>query len=153
MRITIGPSRILAGTLTVAHAVGLAVVLIVTLPVWAKLLLGAAIAASCAWSIYSSALLRAKRAIVELEVGEGASVSYRVRGDIWRAARLLDSSFVSPRLTVLNLRPEGGRLTRHLTLLPDNVDADAFRRLRVLLRWSRARDESQAPSDPANTPG
>jgi hypothetical protein len=42
---------------------------------------------------------------------------------------------------VLNLRVPGEMLATHVLILPDNVETDAFRRLRVLLKWSR-----QAPA-------
>ena len=151
VRVALVPSRILAAVLIMAHLVALAVVVVVTLPLWVKLLAGAAIAASCAGSICHTAFLRTARAIVELEAGEGGRVSYRGGNGIWCEARLLGSSFVTPWLTVLNLRPEGARLARHVIIMPDNVDADAFRRLRVLLRWSRP--ASRAPSEPSNSRG
>jgi toxin CptA len=53
----------------------------------------------------------------------------------------LGSSFVAPYLTVLELKPLGaGGLwqrfrTRSVVILPDGIDAEEFRQLRVLLRW------------------
>ena len=146
VRIALGPSRILAAMLGVAHVTAFAVITIVTLPAWAKVLAGSIIAASCAWSICHAGLLRTAHAIIELVIGEGGRVSCRDRTGTWREARILGSSFVAPWLTVLNLRVEGLRLARHVVILPDNVDADTFRRLRVLLRW--ARTASGAPSEP-----
>lgn len=52
-----------------------------------------------------------------------------------RAGRLVDGSFVAPWLAVVRWRPEGARLSRAVVIAPDAVDAEAFRRLRVLLRW------------------
>ena len=57
------------------------------------------------------------------------------------ACALLGSSFVTPYLTVLELKPLGGKKllqrlrARSVVILPDGIDADEFRRLRVLLRW------------------
>jgi hypothetical protein len=42
---------------------------------------------------------------------------------------------VAPWLTVVRWVPEGARLSRAITLFPDAVEAGAFRRLRILLRW------------------
>jgi toxin CptA len=137
LRITIGPSRILATVLAVAHSAALAVMLIVTLPAWARLLMAAAIIASGAWSILRAALQRSRSAIVELEAGEGGRISCRTRDGRWREGQVLASSFVSPWLTVLNLRVAGAARATHLLILPDNLEKEAFRRLRVLLRWSR----------------
>jgi toxin CptA len=50
-------------------------------------------------------------------------------------ASLLGTSFVSPYLAVLNLKPGNSRLARHIVLLPDSLEKEEFRQLRVLLRW------------------
>ena len=49
--------------------------------------------------------------------------------------RIVDGSFAAPWLTVVHWRPLGGRFTRTVLVLPDMVDAESFRRLRVILRW------------------
>jgi hypothetical protein len=49
--------------------------------------------------------------------------------------RLAQGSFVAPWLTVVRWVPEGARFARVVTIVPDAVDAGAFRRLRILLRW------------------
>ena len=50
---------------------------------------------------------------------------------------VLDSTFVSSYLTVLMLKPKQWRhkYTRSVVILPDAVDTEKFRQLRVLLRW------------------
>ncbi len=57
------------------------------------------------------------------------------------ACALLGSSFVAPYLTVLELKPLSTRKlwqrfrTRCVVILPDGIDVEEFRQLRVLLRW------------------
>jgi hypothetical protein len=46
--------------------------------------------------------------------------------------------FVAPWLTVVRWRPEGARFDRTFIVLPDMADGDAFRRVRVLLKWGEA---------------
>ena len=50
-------------------------------------------------------------------------------------ARLDDSSFLQPRLCVLNLRTRAGKL-HTLILLPDSVPPDSLRQLRVRVKFS-----------------
>ena len=50
--------------------------------------------------------------------------------------RIVDGSFVAPWLTIVHWRPIGARLARTLVVMPDAIDADAFRALRVILRWA-----------------
>ncbi|HEU4707981.1 MAG TPA: protein YgfX, partial [Methylophilaceae bacterium] len=49
--------------------------------------------------------------------------------------QVLPESFVAPYLTILNLRVLGRIRRRHLLLTPGGVDMEAFRQLRVWLRW------------------
>jgi hypothetical protein len=53
--------------------------------------------------------------------------------------RIVAGSFVAPWLTIVRWRPGDARLTRTLPVLPDAIDAEAFRALRVILRWSPPR--------------
>ncbi len=62
------------------------------------------------------------------------------RDDAWLPAHLLDA-FVTPALTVLRLRLEDGKSVA-LTLLPDSLAGDDFRRLRVILKWGIDADVS-----------
>ncbi len=48
---------------------------------------------------------------------------------------VLGSTFVSSYLTVLILQPEHCWFTRSVIIMSDTVEAEEFRRLRVLLRW------------------
>jgi hypothetical protein len=51
-----------------------------------------------------------------------------------REGALRDGSFVAPWLTILRWRPQGARRDRTILILPDMLDDDAFRALRVHLR-------------------
>ncbi|GAB1232151.1 hypothetical protein UT5_03660 [Ferrigenium sp. UT5] len=51
------------------------------------------------------------------------------------AGVISDSSFVSPYLTLINIRTDTGR-RRSLVIMPDSLQAEDYRRLRVRLRWS-----------------
>jgi hypothetical protein len=62
---------------------------------------------------------------IVLFLGEGRSVAGRVR----------DGSFVAPYLTCIRWRAPGHRFDRTVLVLPDMTGREAFRRLRVLLRW------------------
>jgi hypothetical protein len=48
---------------------------------------------------------------------------------------VVDGSFVAPWLTIVYWRPLGARFTRTLLVLPDMLDPEPFRALRVILRW------------------
>lgn len=135
LKISLKPSRRLALLLCVAHAAAAGAVLAIDLPIWLKLSLGLLIGASCGVYLYATALLRSGGAIVGLEIRDDDALSIQTRRGEWREGRLLGSTFVSPYLTILNIGTEGRFLARHVVIMPDGVDAEDFRRLRVRLRW------------------
>ncbi|MGB1580922.1 MAG: protein YgfX, partial [Nevskiales bacterium] len=55
------------------------------------------------------------------------------RGEL-RPAELLPSSYLQPRLVILNFRLQESRQRRNVILLPDSLDFETLRRLRVRLR-------------------
>ncbi len=69
------------------------------------------------------------------------------RDHAWRDVRILGTSYVTAPLTILNLRVTGERLTRHVLLVRGNIDEQEFRRMRVLLHWSRAAAADTSPAD------
>ena len=133
--IAIKPSALLAVALCTVHAACGAAIWLAPMPLWLKAGITMAMAASLVHSLSRKAALHAAEAIVALEVREDGRISFLNRLGEWRECVLLGSSYVSPHLTILNLKPEGGRRTRHVVLVPDNVDAQEFRRLRTWLRW------------------
>lgn len=76
-----------------------------------------------------------QHSLIGLRLDEDCHCEFQTRTGEWHDAALLGSSFVSPNLTVLNLKPVNGRLVKHLAVLPDAVSAEDFRRLRVWLKW------------------
>ena len=135
LRIELRPSRCLAALMIAAHAAAAPTLLPIEVPVWIKVALAGAIAASLAHSLWRYALLRGPRAITAIELEADGIVAVLTIGDVVHRARVLGTTYVSPMLTVLNLRLPGEWLTRHALCLPDNVDPEAFRQLRVWLRW------------------
>jgi hypothetical protein len=132
--IAIGPSRLAVAHVMALAAAGMACALLSGLH-------GTLAAGACGLltvagvvSLRREALREGRGAVCVLAVDlkgrvEASGGSGRVAG------RLVPGSFVAPWLTVVRWRPEGARFARTVLVPPDAVDADAFRRLRVLLRW------------------
>jgi len=52
------------------------------------------------------------------------------------------STFVAPYMIVLCLKMERAHRYRTIVILPDSIDADSFRRLRVWLKWKWRSDSA-----------
>lgn len=140
LRVILKPSAYLATALAAVHVAAAATLLPLDLPAWAKLALAITIAASLANALWRHAFLKARYALTGIELGEADRASVETRDGRWHDARVLPTTYVSPLLSVLNVRLEDRMFTRHMLIVADNVDADDFRRLRVRLRWGYRTD-------------
>lgn len=133
--IALKPSPRLAWLLALAHFMGCVIVVILDVPLWVAIPLVSGLIAHGAGQVLRVALLRAGDSVVELKAGHPGDLPFRTRNGEWHDAQLLGSSYVSPQLTVLNLKLTGARGVRHAVIAADAVDPEEFRRLRVWLRW------------------
>jgi hypothetical protein len=106
-----------------------------TIPAALMIPLAACIAASLVRSLRRHASLTTPSSIVSVTVLDDSTVVVDRRRGAARTAEVLGTSYVSSTLTVLNLKIVGRRLVEHVLVVPDNVDPEAFRQLRVVLRW------------------
>lgn len=139
------PSRILLAGLAVCHLLALISLLICDLPVSITLSLGMLIAFSLVLN-YARYGHRHSRWFVErvacLADGNWALQTADGRHHM---AQLLDSSYVHPRLVILNFAL-GTFARRSVVLLPDSTDANDLRRLRVRLLTRNEDEDADAGS-------
>jgi toxin CptA len=136
LRVTLSASVYLSIAFTVAHAAAAVIVLRLAVSFWIELGLLAALATSLVRALRYHALLKSRDAVTAIDIGEQDATVYS-RDVRYEHACVLGTTYVSALLTVLNLRVPGRMRPRHVILVPDNVDAETFRQLRVRLRWSR----------------
>lgn len=110
-------------------------------PLWGKLVANFILAASCVFYLRRDALLVAANSIVAVEIEEDRACRFQSKSQEWTECFLLDSSFVTPNLTILNLKLRSKVFARHVVILPDSLAQDDFRKLRVWLRWRCARKQ------------
>jgi toxin CptA len=135
LRISLRRSGLLAAILILAHACAVGLVLMVELPQWLKLAAASVLTFQCVLLVYRRALLRGAQAVLALEVASDHRFNIQMRSAGWQACDVLGSTYVTPYLTVMNLHLAGERMARHVVLLPDSLDRDDFRKLRVWLKW------------------
>jgi toxin CptA len=102
---------------------------------WLKALAILLISLTTIWHMAQNALLLLPKSIIKLELTARAEFFVTQRDGQKIKAEVLTTSFVAWYLVMLNLRLPDGRLARHVVLMPDMLDGEAFRRLRVWLRW------------------
>ena len=136
VRVSLKPSRRLAALLICAHLAAAAALIPLDLSPWAKIAIAAAVAGSLWHALRLHALQRNAASVTELVLHAGDRAAVRVRSGDWVEGRVLGTTYVTPALVVLNLRLDGRRFARHVVILRDSTDAEALRRMRVLLRWA-----------------
>jgi toxin CptA len=137
MHLKLKASYQLAALLAIAHWAAIVAVMLCDVRLDVRFIAVLALAASFLVSVRHAALLIARRSIVALEWNEDGAINFQTRDGTWRSARLLPTTFVTPPLTILNLRAVDRPRVRHVVLMSDSTDGEAYRRLRVRLQWDR----------------
>lgn len=128
-------SRYLAAMLCVVHGAVLAVLPLLALPPWAKLPLAAIILSSLAYYLRRDALLLAADSCIGV-VFEADAVTLRLRNGTRLHGVLAADTLVTPLLTVLRIKTSGWHASRSIVVLPDRMNPESFRQLRVGLKWN-----------------
>ena len=128
-------SWLLTAILVAVHGGALALVAIVSLPAWIKVIIAAVLVVSCWFSVRRAALLLTPHSAVAIEFTSDKLLSVKTRASDWSEYEVLGSTYVAAFLTVLNLRQTERKTVRHVVILPDGIDNEDFRKLRVWLRW------------------
>lgn len=149
------PSRRLGIVLGFAHFAAIVLVWPLMLPLSVKLTGSTLLVISLVFYLWRYALLRSPDSVSSLEVTDEMVCTLNTCDGGQITCALLGSSFVAPYLTVLDLKPLKTDRTdksprglsryfsRSVIILPDGINPEEFRQLRVLLRWKQknARDE------------
>lgn len=136
LQIALRPSWVLTAILAAAHGGAIAVVVAVGMPLWLQLIAIAALVVNFAFEVRRSALLRSPDAVVAIEIASDDALSIQTRRGDWIECEALGSTYVTSFLSILNLKEHGGG-ARRAVVLPDSIDAEDFRKLRVWLRWKQ----------------
>jgi membrane-bound toxin of toxin-antitoxin system len=142
LNIDIRPSRALAGLLGAAHVLALCSAW-VGLGGWPLALVLAGVSLSAAGCL-ALALGRSRSAVRALELHPDGRAFWKDGAGLWHPGRLSRQHLAVPALVVVGI--EGPGRARRLVLLPDSVERDGLRRLRVWLRWPGQQDAGNSPS-------
>jgi toxin CptA len=128
------PSASLAALLVCVHLVAIVAMIPLALPLWSRLMLISLLAIDLACSLRRDVLLLGPSSCTGLSLGREMAGMLDANGKLL-PCRVLQDSLVTPFLTVVNVLPQGAHFSRSAIILPDSLDAESFRQLRVRLRW------------------
>lgn len=132
LQVQLRPSRALAIAIVVGHLLALAAAF-AGLPPVAAGIAAAGLALSLA-HYWRWATHRAPSSVAALELGSDGRLAVAGPAGAWRPAALRHAAVPAGWLAILILR-DGSGSSRGAVILPDALDPEPFRRLRVMLRW------------------
>lgn len=128
------PSPYLALALIAMHSAAMLSLWALALPLWAQLILVLLLLASLLHHLRRDAWLTAPSSSVSLWL-DGDRIELTVRSGQKIAGKIMPDSLISPLLSVLKILPQDAHQARCAIILPDSLDVDSFRQLRVYLKW------------------
>ena len=134
IRLDFKPSKRLAAILAIAAAIACFALAVLSIALWIKLAAMTVAVLATAYHVLH-ALQRTPRSCIALVLDSKGEWQLMTRDGGRYATTILPSSFVTPCLTILNCSLTDRLLQYHIVILPDALDAESFRRLRVWLRW------------------
>jgi len=132
------PSYLLAIVLFLVHFMCIYILLLLELSRSIKLLIAILIALSCIYYVRKDALLLAENSIVSLEFYENKQCRVITRARKSFDCMITTDSFVTSIFAVVIFKLDKPLFLRSFfsaVLLPDNIDENEFRKLRIWLRW------------------
>ncbi len=143
IRLDFKPSKILTLIIGVICIGAIAILIPLVLNWQIKLLLGFAILSASLYAICQHGLLILPWSCVALNVNSDNILTLMLANGRQLPATLCRDSVVNPYLTVMHCKVQDAPIllrwfSRHLVLLPDMLDADGYRQLRVWLRWGQS---------------
>jgi len=135
LSIQLQPSRQLAILLSLAHCTAAGVFWPLALPAVVKIMITLSLAVSLYYYLRRYAWLVSSQSVMALHLTGRNHCKI-----ITRAGKSIDtvidaSTFAAPYMTVLCLQVKRPHRYRTVVILPDSIDANSFRRLRIWLKW------------------
>ena len=132
---TVKPSLRFALSLLALHMAAAAVMLATVLPWPGKLAVLVLIILSLAYYLVRDVLMLLRDSWCDISL-DGKEVTVLTRDGTAITGHVANTTFVCPCFVVLCVKPEGKRLPVSRVIFPDAIGADAFRGVRVHLRFA-----------------
>jgi hypothetical protein len=149
LRVPLRPSRVATATILAMAAATFGAWLTLSAPYAVDACVAIALAAWARHQLRLHGSRAAPDAVVEVMLSSDAMIVVRRRDEQLVAGHVRSGSYVHPLFTSIVWRPDRARWSRTLPLVPDMLDVDDFRRLRVMLRYGRRGVSADAPASQA----
>jgi toxin CptA len=124
----------LALSVLLGHSVTIVALMFVPIPKVAIFLLVIVLILSAIYYCLRDALLALASSWISLRFEDERVVLCNRNGDEF-TGKLLGSSVVTPLLVILQISLPNYLLKQNVVLMPDSMDAESFRKLRVAVKW------------------
>ncbi len=131
---TIHSSHWLALCIFLGHLLATGALLLIPIPIFASYFLVTVLILSAIYYWLQYAQLALAGSWLGLRLEDDCIILIKRNGDEF-IGKLLESSFISPHLVILQVALPGSRFKQNVVLLPDSMDPESFRKLRVAVRW------------------
>lgn len=129
------PSYWLAAILSLVHLATASLLWLLTLPWGIKAIIVVILIISLIYYLKQDALLTANNAVVAFALSDEMQCIVTTKSGKSMACSVMSNTFVAPYLIVLNLKLTETFFACSVVILPDSIDVEEFRQLRVWLRW------------------
>ncbi len=146
IHINLQPSYSLAAILIVSHCVAIILIWLLAITTAIKILVTIAITYSCVYYLRQDALLLNNNAVIAFDLFEKMQCKITTRSKKSIRCLIAPNSFVTPMLTVLIFKLEKPLSLSpfcSVVILPDRIETNEFRRLRIWLRWKYRQSDTQ----------
>ena len=149
LRVSPRPSRVAIVAIAALAVATFGVVLTLPTPAACDVLVAVVLGGWAHHHIRLHGLRTARLAVVEILLSSDAVIVVRRRDGKLIAGHVRSATFVHRLFTSIVWRADGARWSQAVPLLPDMLEIDDFRRLRVLLRYGRREVTAGAPASQA----
>jgi len=149
VHVALGPSPLAGAAIGVLALATLAVVFALPLPAWQQSAITVAVACWALAAFRCVALRRSTRAVTALTLAHDRLLIVRTGDGALVAGHVRATTYVGALVTSVVWRADDSRWSRAVLVLPDMLPPEDFRRLRVLLRYSRSEAAQGVPSSHA----
>jgi toxin CptA len=125
---------LLALCVLLGHSVAVGALFFVPIPKVALYFLVIVLILSATYYWLRDARLSLTGSWIALRLEDECIVLYNRKGDEF-IGKLLGSSVITPQLIVLHIALPTCRLKQNIVLMPDSMDSESFRKLRVAVKW------------------